>query len=415
MGGQKELLIEEADRDVDVSAGEGFHVCAGCFRDSYLRDLVVRNVVAIACDFCEATSDQAIAAPLTCVLDCFDSCIGHRYVDASGCTSYDREDDVELGPPTFDGDELLQDMDIDGCLAEDRDSLRDAIAGALEDKVWCTAHGWGMTEAERLSTSWDGFCDAVKHRNRFFFREEGIESDGEPLVEPGEMLKRNVSTIVAFGLMKTYPAGTRLYRAHLVDAKRRFESPSDYGAPPPMLAGQNRMSPAGISMTYLAEDAHTALAEIADEDDGKAYLVAEFELLNALQVIDLTELPEHPSIFDAERSSQGDKLKFLYEFQKDVSKPIDREGMHIDYVPTQIVTEYFRTSKEMVDRKAVGLCYASSRCSGRCLVLFEGPELVEVDGPTQRLRSWLSGRRVEPCLRFVGRTDTPSSPMEFSD
>ena len=67
-----------------------------------------------------------------------------------------------------------------------------------------------------------------------------------------------------------------------------------------------------------------------------------------------------------------DWLIFLREFLLDFSSPIERDDrIHIDYVPTQVVTEYLRDAKLEGDPPLDGIKYRSSRRKGGiCYVLF---------------------------------------------
>ncbi len=65
-------------------------------------------------------------------------------------------------------------------------------------------------------------------------------------------------------------------------------------------------------------------------------------------MIDLAALPEIPSIFDEARRHLRPPLRFLHEFSWRISAPVRTaartEAEMVEYVPTQIVSEYFRTT-----------------------------------------------------------------------
>ena len=96
--------------------------------------------------------------------------------------------------------------------------------------------------------------------------------------------------------------------------------------------------------------------------------MAKLKLLNNIQVLDLTELPPVPSIFDIPQHSLREEILFLYEFVEDLLKPVAKDGKeHIDYVPTQVVSEYFRY---VFEPKLQGIMYPSVKHSGGVNIAF---------------------------------------------
>ena len=59
-------------------------------------------------------------------------------------------------------------------------------------------------------------------------------------------------------------------------------------------------------------------------------------------MIDMTALPELPSLFE-DVAQRYDTVLFLRRFAEDIVLPIELDGReHIEYVPTQVFTEYLR-------------------------------------------------------------------------
>ncbi|WP_247832934.1 RES family NAD+ phosphorylase [Bradyrhizobium sp. 200] len=151
-------------------------------------------------------------------------------------------------------------------------------------------------------------------------------------------------------------------------------TPGSLGPPPADHAIKtNRMSPPGVAMTYAAEDRDTALAETADE--AGTYAIGEFTNDRELLILDLTRLPDVPSVFTELPDTIGDprpQLGFLHSISREISRPIARDDrVHVEYVPTQIVTEYVRTAVTIGKRKVDGIRYNSSRHhAATALVLF---------------------------------------------
>jgi RES domain len=116
----------------------------------------------------------------------------------------------------------------------------------------------------------------------------------------------------------------------------------------------------------------TALNETADES-GK-YAVGQFRTMRDIKILDLAQLPPIPSLFaeilDSLPYDPHEALRFLHRLADDISRPIARDdGVHIEYVPTQVVTEFLRTT--MPEVKLDGIRYRSSRRDGgTSLVLF---------------------------------------------
>ncbi|HAZ13202.1 MAG: hypothetical protein A2X86_16075 [Bdellovibrionales bacterium GWA2_49_15] len=90
-------------------------------------------------------------------------------------------------------------------------------------------------------------------------------------------------------------------------------------------------------------------------------VVSKFELLNDIYIIDLTRLPAVPSIFDNVRARDRSMSIFLRRFLEDFAKPIKKGGReHIEYVPTQVVTEYCKYNVSKAGELIKGFMYPSS-------------------------------------------------------
>jgi hypothetical protein len=108
---------------------------------------------------------------------------------------------------------------------------------------------------------------------------------------------------------------------------------------------------------------------------GQHAVVGEFRPAKDILVIDMTALPELPSIFQEDVAQRYDRVPFLRRFAEDIVQPIELdEREHIEYVPTQVFTEYLRYA--LPGRRHHGLVFSSARASGRNCVLFCGPESV---------------------------------------
>ena len=88
-------------------------------------------------------------------------------------------------------------------------------------------------------------------------------------------------------------------------------------------------------MFYGSDNKQTTLAEMPEQP--KYYAIGTFETLQPLRLLDLTNV-KYASIFDM--SADYDWMLFMNKFIHDFSSPIERDDrIHIDYVPTQVITE----------------------------------------------------------------------------
>ncbi|MCA9648197.1 MAG: RES domain-containing protein [Myxococcales bacterium] len=412
MGISKRQHEEATAYGFNLFAAEGYAVCVHCFNDGPLRKLVRDAACVDECSFCGRTASSPIAAPLRPVVQFIGECLLQHYGDANDWLPYESAEGGYFGS-TYDVYELLDHVGLCDELADDAGGLNERIGDALGDGTWCEIDPFGMREHEHLLFSWERFCDTIKHGRRFFFMagDSAEEADLEPdqLLSPAEVLNGIVERSLPLRLVRTLTAGGPLYRARFQPPGSRYRGALELGAPPPSMATQsNRMSPPGVVMTYLSLDEQTALEEtmaptIARPQGAgaEAYAVASFELLQDVNVLDLTRIPSVPTIFERERARELAAIRFLSEFERHVSLKIARDDrVHVDYVPTQVVTEYFRVAPQLVAQDVRGVVYRSARpTGGRNVVLFGGRELLDL--------SRVEARALEAAERAVWPQRSP--------
>ncbi|ATY86016.1 hypothetical protein CVV65_14670 [Kyrpidia spormannii] len=175
-------------------------------------------------------------------------------------------------------------------------------------------------------------------------------------------------------MIKTVPTGSVFFRGRINDNLQPYTSVSDLGPVPKNKAvSSNRMSAAGIPMFYGAEDRETVLAEIATGDEPLDASIGVVRTLRTLRVLDLVEMPKEPSLFDPEKRSWRGPIIFLNNFVRNISKPVEKDGKeHLEYVPTQVVAEYFRYAFRLPGGERLdGILYPSTRRpGGKNCVLF---------------------------------------------
>ncbi|HLL51989.1 MAG TPA: HEPN-associated N-terminal domain-containing protein [Myxococcaceae bacterium] len=358
---------------------DGWYVCSGCFGDYALKQLIEVSAVPQACDFCVSAGPDVPVAPLRKVVDHMNEGLALEFsdVDAEGLP-YDSEEGRYFGEHWSTYELLREKLMLE--LPNDDGHLFEVLLSALGDQTWCQADPARLTEAQRFVSSWHKFCELVKNGRRYFFlghRYEQDPFDPDPYLNPNEILETVTALAEREGLIRTMPAGTRVFRARLQAPGERLQSPGELGPPLPQYADANRMSPQGVPVLYCADDPETALMETASCPG--TFAVGEFELLKTLRILDLTATPQVPSLFDRLRAPSRQAVKFLHRFARDVSQPIKKDArVHVEYVPTQVITEYIRFVFRPGGEPLHGIRYPSAQHAGSaCLVIFATQAEVE--------------------------------------
>lgn len=261
-------------------------------------------------------------------------------------------------------DELMDGLD----LVTDNEELNNDIKSCFSTGQWISSDIYDEDKSIKYANQWDRFVNTVTHRGRFTFlatpefriiiQEKKGHSD--------DILSVLSDLIIEQGLVKTLAKGTKLYRTRKVDdvkAEYKFE---DITSPPDIFAFPNRMSPAGISMFYASFDKNTATNECVG-GGSVGLIVGTFETIRDLRVIDLTAIPEQSFWVENWQENQ-----FLHHFNENITKRVDpKDTNHLQYIPTQVFTEFLRYMFKDDKRQQVdGLIYGSSKTQEKNIVLF---------------------------------------------
>jgi hypothetical protein len=248
------------------------------------------------------------------------------------------------------------------------------MVDAMPNELWSEAEPFRLTKEEQLQFSWTSFCELIKHQLRYFFTQT-VRDEHDEIYSPSQILSLIFSYAKEIDAFVTLKKGAPLYRARHQAKGHKYTTAGSLGPPPVEVAIQtNRMSPPGIVMTYLADDVQTALAETASAPG--TFAVGEFTTERDGLILDLTQFPLAPSIFaeipDWMEYDPRPRLLFLQMLSQEISRPIARDDrVHIEYVPTQVITEYLRTAVTIEGKKVDGIRYRSSRKGvGTAVVLF---------------------------------------------
>lgn len=341
-------------------------VCSSCFSDKDLRSWIRENNGPRGCNACRKYDSPTVGFDV--LVDYIEERLRRYYGRAVDQLPYCSAEGGYLGPH-WDSWDMLDKIGLD-FPRDYTGSLRSDIASSMTDEPWTDKDVATLDLDDALWSSWESFCSTVKHKRRFFFHATG--TDARDSYTPASLLNKIARSIDFHELITELPVDIRLWRARTGIPKRKRVTATDFGPCPAQFALQsNRLNPSGIPMFYLASSTTTALKETREEI-GKVGL---WRSTRPIRVLDLRSLPDIPGIFSDEPPELAQTLSFLHDFTSDIMKPVQRtEKVQIDYLPSQVVTEYFR-DYEFEDGALDGVAYRSTvHRRGWNVALFLGPE-----------------------------------------
>lgn len=352
-------------------------VCPDCIPHEALSDFVREEATSRVCSYCDARAEGSIALPVDKLIKRIRAALEHEW---------SPREDVRL-PHGYEGDEFpYNTYDTYDLLARHGlDYLPPDLVLKIIHRIpideWVDRDPLQYPEERKLHHAWRVFSDLVRHKHRYLFFSDDQQDYRRmhrtpPDLPPGQILDRVGEMIRDFGLMTTIDKGETIYRVRIHDPDKEYSDIEELCSPPQSAAiHSNRMSPAGISTFYGSFDSETAIAETDQDDKSPAVAtIGKFHVAEKIPVLDFTRLPDIPSQFANEKlRSQRPALKFLNEFVDALTEPVPKDKEeHIEYVPSQIVTEYLRYRfKSREDVRPEGIIYPSAvDTDGTSTVLF---------------------------------------------
>lgn len=354
-------------------------VCSSHFADKAVNKFINDNVDSEYCDYCEEKKPSIAFSKFQ---DFVEEAVYSEYCDPyEEGAHYDPEEAYYEDRFPFNTvhhtDELLDEL----LETNDYKIIEDLTSSFPDQCLTLREAIWGPTRIEYFLGSWLRFKTIVKHEVRFLFFDpklaEKYEDEFSESLNPVSILFEVGKVILELGYISAIPAGSlSLYRARQHELEEEVMNAKTLGSPPPQIAKANRMSPAGISMFYGALDVDTCKAEIIDPTKkGTVLTYGEFTNLEQLNLIDFTSIGQVPSIFDKQNRYKRPIMGFIKSFVADLSIPVKPDDtVHIEYVPTQVVTEYLKL-KFQKEHVVHGILYKSVKNNGGlCAVLFTNNE-----------------------------------------
>lgn len=340
-------------------------VCANHFQDSFINIKIKEVGSKGICSYC---NKNRIVIELSELLKLIVIGIEYLFEDPNDSRYYNKDGIHGFDGNTFDFYDLWHQDYLD-LRIENNKLIEDIYSYLSNDTLYCYKDEY-TSESDYLDSIWTEFKETVKHNARFVFHFKGLFK-GSNYSDPIDILNKVQNSILKFNLISELPVNTILYRARQHSKPKEISKASEMASSPIFLSKENgRMNPAGISMFYCSKNKDLTLKEVVDFNEAKKpyYTTAIFRNSEKLRLVDLSFIPSLGSIFDETINRERETLTFLKDFISDISKPIDYSDSIIEYIPTQIVTEYIRFNPKLnVD----GIIYPSSKDNSQYnIVLF---------------------------------------------
>jgi hypothetical protein len=333
---------------------DGVRVCLECVFDHQLRSNLLGALANVG-EPCVGCRRQGPTVPAEEVLREMLAAVHLLYGDA-------------LGFLPVEGGEFI------GTTTDAREVVEDELAGDVSDGVFAALYDFirfdvslarDFDEADALDNEWELLRQRLSPTVSIATSSRGDDLDIPFLLSLEGLISRNPR------LIRADVIGSRYWRVREHSPSRTVESYAcarEMGSPPPSSAVDNRFSRLGQSAFYAAPTASTSIAEVFQSTGGEGVL-ASFVSTRRLNFLDLVDLPDSPSIYDASQTELFIVLRFLKQFSKEVSLPNDGlDPTH--YRATQHVTDVVRRiANPIID----GIRYVSSRDGQPSVIIFAGP------------------------------------------
>lgn len=182
--------------------------------------------------------------------------------------------------------------------------------------------------AEDLQLKWDLFSKEIKEKNRFFLSEV-IDTD-------------TLDSI--FGrLVVTYPTDSVFYRARISDDALNIVH---LGKPPAALTTPGRANPVGIPYLYVSESEKTTLYEtrVALHE---GITIGKFISKEPINLVSLKSISNYGPFEILDRGFTLEEFiqfrPYLQKLGDELSKPVRKQDVNLDYLPTQFLCEYIKS------------------------------------------------------------------------
>jgi hypothetical protein len=383
MGRMKEYMLELQARGYGEIPDK--YVCVNCFDDYALKNFIKLSATHKICSYCNKKYKTNKCVKLEDIITYILECIMTEWEDPAESFPYESKEGGYQGN-TYDTYDLLLDQEPIMTIHQE---LFNDIHSSYNNGLW--GRNFFLPYEEMIiSEEWYRLTESIKHRQRFttFINLSYNEDDEDDYdinynltnSQTGNMSIKYISNAIKHNnLLSIISKNTYIYRLRKSNINTNYNNPHEMGSIPKINAKHaNRMSPVGIPMFYGALDINTALLEIRPCDTDYIH-IAKFRPSRALFVVNFSSIPYIPSIYENNKFSR-EEIRFLHDFVKHISMPISSDANELEYIPTQVITEYLRYFFKYEGKNIDGIIYKSSFNLKKAIVLFvENEQCTAVD------------------------------------
>lgn len=183
-------------------------------------------------------------------------------------------------------------------------------------------------ESDNLELKWESFADDIKYHNRFFVNQK---------------LDTELLQSIFERLAVTFPIRTEFYRARISDIQLTID---EMGKPPIGLTSAGRANPVGIPYLYLSTDLKTTLYETRISLH-ETLTVGKFMAIEPISLVSLKKVDALGpfEILDKQFNLEEfiEYRPYLQKLESELSKPVRKQDIHLDYLPTQFLCEFCKS------------------------------------------------------------------------
>ena len=358
-------------QQMNIGAVPDKNICINHFKEKNINNFIRKNYVDGYCDYC---NKEKKVLSLEDVVIFMMKGISNFFEDAANFQPYESRNGGYLW-----GTYTVEDMiDTIGIEADPYIVIED-IKESIEEIGWTSYFDFYDSPEKELDGRWKFFNETTKNHTRYLFHFRSVNRSYPDSNYSAEDTLQDLAVLIKkFNLYSVIKPSDSIFRGRQHDIKDsdKIKDINELVSPKIEFAKYaNRFSPSGIPMFYGGLSSQTIIPEIFNKSDKrkKRITIGEFRTKKEFRVIDLSKVPSVPSIFQPYRFYNYYDLLFLNNLVRDLTKPVTLDKLdHIEYVPTQIVTEFLRYPFNNEIRKKIdGIIYPSAKNrKEKCIVIF---------------------------------------------